>query len=281
MNMDMDTTSLTSDDVSSGADSGRDCFPLMKLPVELRLLIIDGLIGCRTLHAVCVSAPEGPDASDESPKDYRHALRFTVCQATVSDVDSATLAQIPLPEKTDVLKDTYSKRHTKCCYDLRRVQYPRENLNVLAVCKEIHEEAALIPFKTNTFIFARPLALKLFLKSLTTKQRDGLHKLQLTATNHHSDWSTPLPTSVVKRMPRDYALTMYIEICLAGFLRGPPNVQELVRGLTGLRQCTRGSIEVCVDRALTSVYTEEFREGTAPSKLAEWAEQVEIMLRKG
>ncbi|KAK5689272.1 hypothetical protein LTR17_026384 [Elasticomyces elasticus] len=251
----MDTTSSTTrDDMPSGSDSGRDCFPLMKLPVELRLLIIDGLIGCRTLHAVC---------------------------AAVSDVDSATLAQIPLPEKTDVSKDTYSKRHTKCCYDLQRVRYPRENLNILRACKAMNEEAALIPFKTNTFIFARPLALELFLKSLTKKQRSGLHQLQLTATNHHSDWSTPLPISIVKRMPRDYSPTIYIEICLAGFLRGTPNVQELIRGLTSLRQCTRGSVEVCVDRALTSLSTKEFREGTAPSKLAEWAEQVEIMLRKG
>ncbi|KAK5691331.1 hypothetical protein LTR17_025664 [Elasticomyces elasticus] len=267
----MDTTSTTKDDMPSGPDSSRGCFPLMKLPVELRLLILDGLIGCRTLHAVCVSAQEGPDTSDQSPKDYRHALRFTLCQATVSDVESSTLAQIPLPEKSDVFKDTYSKRHTKCCYDLQRVQYPRENLNVLRVCKAINEEAALIPFKTNTFIFARPLALELFLKSLTKKQRSGLH----------NDWSTPLPISIVKRMPRDYSPTIYIEICLAGFLRGPPNVQELVRGLTSLRQCTRGSVEVCVDRALTSLGTKEFREGTAPSQLAEWAEQVEIMLRKG
>ncbi|KAK4896240.1 hypothetical protein LTR27_005762 [Elasticomyces elasticus] len=278
----MDTTSSTTrDDMPSGSDSGRHCFPLMKLPVELRLLIIDGLIGCRTLHAVCVSAQEGPDTSNRPAKEYRHALRFTVCQATVSDVEAGVLAQIPLPEETDVFKDTYSKRHTKCCYDLRRVQYPRENLNVLRVCKAMNEEAALIPFKTNTFIFARPLALELFLKSLTKKQRSGLHKLQLTATNHHSDWSTPLPISIVKRMPRDYSPTIYIEICLAGFLRGPPNVQELVRGLTNLRQCTRGSVEVCVDRALTSLSTKEFREGTAPSKLAEWAEQVEMMLRKG
>ena len=138
---------------------------------------------------------------------------------------------------TKPLPTTYVERHRNCLSNVKRLgkrrrqddklqmhgpslpacrnrgEVARLDLSLLLVCRQIHREAALLPYECNTFAFCNGLDLNLFIsKSLLATQRKAIRRLQLNG------W-------------------------LAGYRRFPGLLPSTVKFMSGLSE-----LEVCVPK---------------------------------
>ncbi|KAK3612709.1 hypothetical protein LTR22_028502, partial [Elasticomyces elasticus] len=93
-------------------------------------------------------------------------------------------------------KQDYETTHDASCWGLAR---ERLNLGVLSVCRQIHQEAALLPYQENTFVVAIS-ALRDFLFSLMPAQSNAITSLVLyTEENDHPYEGHPVSTETFNR----------------------------------------------------------------------------------
>jgi len=112
--------------------------PLLRLPAELRVRVWRHTLGGETIHIGV----------------HDNVIKSCICQSPVSDADKASIIK-SLDEPT--WYDTHPEHHLKCQLamrvpeKLRTDSAPCLSLGVLASCRQIHHEAALLPFKENIF----------------------------------------------------------------------------------------------------------------------------------
>ena len=120
--------------VNRGCMSQEQNSALLSLPAQLRNIIWKLVLGGRTIH---ISA---------RPK----SLRVRTCSATENDKQA-------IDEFIDVshrkLPHHYQTRHAQCWSWNNECCGLKACLLVLLVCRQLHTEAALLPFSTNDFAF--------------------------------------------------------------------------------------------------------------------------------
>ncbi|KAK4545372.1 hypothetical protein LTR36_003552 [Oleoguttula mirabilis] len=158
-------------------DANAQNSPLLRLPPEVRnriwyFLLCDG----ETIHV------------RGRTKQGRPVVKYSICSAVTNDEDTAMAirAHNGNGEEGDPSCDTYQARHSKCFSHLRAESTPREHrlsLSVLAVSRQIHQEAALLPYQGNTFSIDALEYLGPFLKALVPAQANAIEKMTL-ASDH-------------------------------------------------------------------------------------------------
>lgn len=136
-------------------EANATAYPLFALPAEVRNLIYGLVLGSNDIHIGAGGVVYG------------------ICTATVSDKQAA---ENHLNGKTAAASNNWHSRHSPC------FQYPPNcllDLSLLRVSKQIHEEAALIPFTSNTFIFESTDEIVWFAESLLVPQRKLLGLMSL------------------------------------------------------------------------------------------------------
>lgn len=104
----------------------------------------------------------------------------SICRASHTDrqVAQAIVAKNPLDPVRKV-----RDHHTKCCLATATTHSsPLTNLDLLLVCREINNEAALLPFQTNTFICGSSPSLHQFGRRLIPIQKQAVVSISLYAT---------------------------------------------------------------------------------------------------
>lgn len=92
---------------------------------------------------------------------------------------------------------THRHRH-RTCMDIEHKQDAvppsygtfGQMLNILAVCRQIHREAALIPYELSTFSFCRLTDLKPFTIALAQEQRHTVHSVYLSILRECAEITT-------------------------------------------------------------------------------------------
>ncbi|KAK3631017.1 hypothetical protein LTR56_015982 [Elasticomyces elasticus] len=140
--------------------------PLLSLPPEIRTRIWRSLLSGHTIHI------------DASAIDK---VQHHVCKNTISDYE---LAQNLKADKDTIRFQTYQDHHAGCKptnhNDNEGKAESRLHLNVLRACRQIHQEAAILPYAENVFAFASNDDLDFFLDTIIVEQARALQRLVVT-----------------------------------------------------------------------------------------------------
>ena len=182
----------------------------MHLPAEIRNRIYEYALGHKVIHISVRDCP-ATDTGRWSYQEYyrsrakgnrRKYLRFThaVCRLPFEEEDIAHRISRELTGFEDNGPRPYHERHKKCYCQLAALKnnWLREcdevlpsptfdfgldaglAVSLLRTCNQIHKEAALIPYATNTFAFHEGCALDLFVsRCLPRPQREEIQSLQI------------------------------------------------------------------------------------------------------
>lgn len=98
-------------------------------------------------------------------------MRTSICVAEVSDTEALASAK-DQQDREDAL--LYTKRHRACESGTVTDEAPKLRLDLLRTCRQIHHEAALLPFQLNTFGFFETRCIIPFLKRLSVGQQRAI-----------------------------------------------------------------------------------------------------------
>ena len=176
---------------------------------------------------------------------HRYRVQYVLCQCPGSDDEQyQTSCKIPAEQEKDTNNQvkpaqikikTYAKRHEKC-FDVDVLKYPsigmrkllttpRLALGLLRTCKQVYNEAALVPYYDNTFSFARGSDLDFFTRVLSEKQRSALQ---------HVTYANVQPET---HKSGGFALGTYLktQFCDSEILKGlRPKAIDMLSGLAKL-----------------------------------------------
>ena len=160
-------------------------------------------------------------------------LRFThtLCHCPPDEEDRAYESSL----RMDVIHlHSYQKRHQRCYAALGRLKqnwcrmedgevYPSpifkaSNVGLpvalLRVCRTIYEEAALIPYASNTFAFHEGHTLDLFIsQSLSVTQREAIQSLQLEGGLMMNGHSASIQEGTISMLTGLRSLNVCLELC--------------------------------------------------------------------
>ncbi|KAK5740935.1 hypothetical protein LTR17_004289 [Elasticomyces elasticus] len=141
---------------------------LLSLPPEVRnriyFLVLEG---CK-LHVECVS---------QTP---RRSARRRVYLCQHGESDEERIAWVLRERKDDQALTSHSEAHDICRQRSISTK-PHITLGFLQVCRQIHQEAALIPFTSNHFIFGSGGSLLNFTRLILLTQARALRHITLVA----------------------------------------------------------------------------------------------------
>lgn len=176
------------------------------------------------------------------------------------------------------IKPPYSVRHARCC----SASSPSTVLNVLRVCRQLHHEAALLPFTGNVFTFMRFPAVKRFLGRLRPGQAHELRHISwVENANHTGHWCAAGGEELRASLPALSDLTIFLEFddfSAKHFIkRGhAPGIRafSLAMFLSGLAPGTLNNATI------VPLLSEEGAGGKAeyPAEIWQWAEKMRQMM---
>lgn len=176
-----------------GAPRLGDACPFLELPPEVRNRIYEYALGGHNLHVFARTGWPGWPA-----RPYCHTetlpgseviqqrctfIQYALCKCPGSDEETyekSAKESFFLP---------YGERHTKCLdvgqWKYRKTPFrerpARLNVALLRTCKQVYNEACLIPYYDNTFSFGSGKDLDIFINAvLLPKQRSAIQHLQYT-----------------------------------------------------------------------------------------------------
>ena len=90
---------------------------------------------------------------------------------------------------------------------------------VLRICKEVYQEACLIPFQENCFTFAAPQSVQNFIERLDDFQVAAISHVMVFQTSTMTMWDAPKITEPPNfpKLLNIRHLTIFIELCPANF----------------------------------------------------------------
>ncbi|KAI7482380.1 hypothetical protein KC351_g5783 [Hortaea werneckii] len=205
------------------------CLLFSKLPSEIRDVIWQYVFGGLAIHI-----------SDD-------ALDYNTCVAKVCQLHvDPELEAIHLRKGEQT---PYHVRHLRCFeppdqQSSNPCDQPQALVSILRVCRQIHDEAALIPFIANFFSFARFTSLSRFLDRLVPAQAHAIQRLAwLEHSNWSSHWSQTAGTALRRRVPSLSQVVVFVEFRQAsielflrnGHTRGvrAADLSEFLQGLAG------------------------------------------------
>lgn len=167
----------------------------------------------------------------------------------------AKVCRLPINPELEALRlregeqNPYHVRHFRCFESPdQQSSNPRDQpqalVSVLRVCRQIHDEAALIPFVANFFSFARFTSLSRFLDRLLPAQAHAIQRLAwLEHSNWSSHWNHAAGMALRRRVPSLSQVVVFVEFWQAsvelflrnGHTRGvrAADLSEFLRGLAG------------------------------------------------
>ncbi|RMY26072.1 hypothetical protein D0867_00296 [Hortaea werneckii] len=167
---------------SSQARNNRDS-SFLRLPPEIRNRIYDLALGNRVIHIGTGTQSEAPTPK-ASPSPPFIKFVHVICNGSVDaerDIwgNSEDTSQAEVPSYY-----AYYAGHSQCTELLKCAQKKRAThslpMSLTRVWRDIHREAALIPYVNNTFAFENVAELELFIKrSLLAPQRAAIKSLQI------------------------------------------------------------------------------------------------------
>lgn len=178
-------------------------FPFQRLPPELRNRIDHLLLGNNTIHI---------DGTSANPTG-RYQLVFNTC---TSKIDHSTLTDLSIATNES---NKSSQAHTiwkPCDSNLIEVtenccrQPVRLDVQVLRVCRQIHNEAALVPYTKNSFIISGGMRRE-FLNDLTKRfsfeQRRAIETVAVLESQYWAQYVSKLPQLLpgLKKMWLEYS----------------------------------------------------------------------------
>ena len=149
---------------------------LVKLPAEIRKHVYDMVLGGNTIHA---SGYEREVKCPEGKTSMNSIARTLHCQACDDDVLDAT--EYEQKGSADAEK-MYEDRHSSCaleCLDSNpdKPSPPKFDVGFLTVCRQIYQEAALIPFAANTFSFRDTSDACKFINAIKPEQTQAISSI--------------------------------------------------------------------------------------------------------
>ena len=127
------------------------------------------------LHIRCQTLPSqySEDAAEVLINPTAGNLSHGICEAKITEVEEyERLKKTPHTSKYDV--DNCEKLHQDC-RDGEKL-----DLRLLVACKQIYQEAKLIPYSTNIFSFSKPFTFDRFLSTRLPGQLGAISGLQFT-----------------------------------------------------------------------------------------------------
>ncbi|RMZ23288.1 hypothetical protein D0859_12669 [Hortaea werneckii] len=207
----------------------KQCLLFSKLPSEIRENIWQHVFGGLNIHVL-----------DD-------ALNHNTCVAKV--------CRLPVDPELEALRlregerNPYHVRHFRCFESPDQQSstphdHPQALVSVLRVCRQVHDEAALLPFVANFFSFARFTSLSRFIDRLLPAQAHAIQRLAwLEHSNWSSHWSHAAGTALHRRIPSLSQVVVFVEFRQAsielflrnGHTRGvrAADLSEFLRGLAG------------------------------------------------
>ncbi|KAK5741470.1 hypothetical protein LTR17_003905 [Elasticomyces elasticus] len=180
--------------------------PLLKLPPEIRNRIWGFLFGGKTVHVQGDYYPQG-----RRRRLVRRRLVHMVCQVPNSDkeISEQITRHNELDGSTQCFQ-SYWDRH-RHCYAGGATKKATLPMAVLRTCRQIHQEAALLPFQLNEFSFSQLENLAPFLQSLFQAQARAIESLILQI---YRPYHTITLKNLIKSKLRGLKeLTCFVEIC--------------------------------------------------------------------
>lgn len=161
--------------------------PLLRLTPELRNRIYKLVLCPGSIHIWC-----------------RNSLKKTV----VTHINCAVSKSSTGP------MDSWQKEDAYECGSANDTTFATLDLSLLLVCKQIHEEVALLPFTSNTFIVDSPWMLATFANQLITAQRTAItsiHALLSFITYPAEFWITKTDKVRLARLTGVKTLTITLQ----------------------------------------------------------------------
>ncbi|KAI7487901.1 hypothetical protein KC351_g2323 [Hortaea werneckii] len=172
--------------------------PFLRLPPEIRNRIYDLALGNKVIHIGTIECGKTDRGSYPERELYRNVhlkhgyvkLVHVVCNGAV---DAEEVIHRSSKDSSQPSAPNYAVRHENCHEVLHEGQPSDPELagrmspnthslpmGLTRVCRDVHREAALIPYANNTFAFKRGFELDLFVtKSLLAPQRAAIRVLQV------------------------------------------------------------------------------------------------------
>lgn len=146
--------------------------PLLRLPQEIKNHIYELVLGGNLLHIKWGKTAVERDVI-HSTKEGVEDQRFTneICCAETSEED--TQYYFNVEDGSTILVQDTELRHWNCNHsDHRDSSFAphKMNINLLHTCRQIYNEARLIPYSTNTFSFDAPRNLRAFIHLLNQRK---------------------------------------------------------------------------------------------------------------
>lgn len=172
--------------------------PFLRLPPEIRNRIYDFALGNKVIHIGTRECDRTDRGSYPERELYRNVhlthgyvkLVHVVCSGAV---DAEELIYRSSKDFSQPSAPYYAVRHEDC-HEILHEGQPSDpelagrmsqnthslDMGLTRVCRDIHREAALIPYANNTFAFQSGIELDLFVtKSLLAPQRAAISSLQV------------------------------------------------------------------------------------------------------
>lgn len=156
--------------------------PLLRLPPEIRNHIYALVLGGKQIHVAPYYTRMG---GFRDPKalvgENKNQLWLTICQSTQTQEEmarsnSGIIKREPIRVCNHIGCPSCADEYVDRCSDKEPISL---DLSLLAVSRQIHQEASVVPFTENTFISAHPGWLACFVGMLMLPQRQAIRSISL------------------------------------------------------------------------------------------------------
>ncbi|KAK5726818.1 hypothetical protein LTR15_002708 [Elasticomyces elasticus] len=154
---------------------------LLNIPPEVRTRIWCYVLGGHTIHVDNCEPRHGfaghslavHNGQSAGGQQAATKVRNRMCQTREDSIESGN----EVSEATaTIVKEDYHTKHSKCWNTHKN----RLGLRLLRVCRQVHQEAALLPYQENNFVMERGfLTLSRFLMALMPVQSQALYSLEI------------------------------------------------------------------------------------------------------
>ncbi|KAK3648713.1 hypothetical protein LTR56_000986 [Elasticomyces elasticus] len=204
---------------------------LLNLPPEVRTRIWCCVLGGHTIHVDNREPRHGFAGHSLAVHDGQSAggqhaatkVRNRMCQTR----EDSTASGNEVSEAAEtIVKEDYHTKHSKCWNTPKN----RLGLRLLRVCRQVHQEAALLPYQENNFVMERGfLTLSRFLMALMPVQSQALHSLEIVV--EYPTYGEPddqLKSAYIRaRLPKLRSLVVLVQL-RKGTVFFPKTVREQI-----------------------------------------------------
>lgn len=252
--------------------STKSCKFLDDLPAELRNRIYELVLGNSTIH-VFIDCDDDTYDSDEDEGTIALAdqpLLRSICH--MEEGEREHIEEIRT-KPTDSEYENHQEFHIDCWHDRGSVA---SFFALLQTCRQIHSEAALIPYLSNTFSFTNLTSIDQFLRRLIPQQARAVQHIAYTTNSDEEDEEIPA-TKDWKRLLDGELETL---VCCVEFAGVPSRDFDVVAEPRKDELMAFGRLKVEDLKVVAYNVPGDVDENLVTAKkLKEWAKEVETKLK--